>query len=224
MQPDFWHDRWQSGVIGFHRTQVNPHLLEFWPGIAKPPAQVLVPLCGKSLDLLWLSRQGYQVLGVELSELAVQAFFSEAGLQPLRRTQGAFECWQAGNIRILCGDFFALTANDVSGCSLIYDRAALIALPQDMRIGYARRLLQVCPSASMLLEVLDYPQQQMQGPPFSVSVQELAMLFQGVEMRLLQEQDILSQEPKLRDRGVNNLVERVYALAWSAQDDKLCAN
>jgi thiopurine S-methyltransferase len=226
VQRDFWIERWQNGEIGFHCSEVNANLPRFWASLNAPaPGQVLVPLCGKSLDMHWLSRQGYDVLGVELSEKAVAAFFSEAGLQPHHSRQGSFECWQAGNIRILCGDFFDLTAKDVSACSLIYDRAALIALPQGMRLRYAAHMLQLFahPVQAMLV-VLNYPQNEISGPPFSVPHEELVYLFPNAEIRMLHEQDVLAQEPKLRNRGVSSLLERVYAVAWPAHDDELCAN
>jgi thiopurine S-methyltransferase len=216
MQHDFWIERWQNGEIGFHCNEVNPNLSRFWPTLnAHPPGQVLVPLCGKSLDMHWFSRQGYDVLGVEVSELAVAAFFAEAGVQPLRSKQGRFKCWQAGNIRILCGDFFDLTADDVADCNLIYDRAALIALPQNMHVQYVAHLQKIFnrPTQAMLV-VLDYPQHEMRGPPFSVNQEEVVALYQDAEISLLHEKQILQQEPRLQSKGLTSLFERVYALSW----------
>jgi thiopurine S-methyltransferase len=170
--------------------------------------------------MLWLSRQGYQVLGVELSELAVQSFFAEAKLQPSRSKQGRFECWQAENIRILCGDFFDLDADDVAACNLIYDRAALIALPENLRNEYAAHLRRLFMRPTQgLLVVLSYPQHELPGPPFAVNAEEVAALYRGAEIRLLHERDILAQEPRFRNQGVTNLFERVYALAWAGSED-----
>jgi thiopurine S-methyltransferase len=226
VQRNFWIERWQNGEIGFHCSEVNPNLPRFWTSLNAPaPGQVLVPLCGKSLDMHWLSRQGYAVLGVELSETAVAAFFSEAKLRPERSRQGRFECWQAGNIRILCGDFFDLTAQDVDACNLIYDRAALIALPETMRVRYAAHIRHLFAyGVKAMMVVLEYPQNEMSGPPFCVAHEELVALFRDAEIRMLHEQDVLAQEPKLRNRGITSLLERVYAVVLPAHDDKLCAN
>jgi thiopurine S-methyltransferase len=221
MQTDFWLERWQNGVIGFHLNAINPNLLQFWPGMkARLPAQVFIPLCGKSLDIHWLSQQGYGVLGVELSEAAVQAFFTEAGLQPSRSKHGLFESWQSGNIRILCGDFFDLTLEDIADSKLIYDRAALIALPEDMRARYVAHLQQLfIQPTQCLLVVMNYPQYEMQGPPFSIADEEIAELYRGADIHLLHETDILSQEPRFRNKGVSRLSERVYILTWTAEGD-----
>jgi thiopurine S-methyltransferase len=221
VHPDFWLDRWQTGEIGFHLNQTNANLLKFWSGLnVKPPAQVFVPLCGKSLDMHWLSQQGYQIVGVELSVLAVSAFFAEANLQPSRSKHGRFECWQAGNIRILCGDFFDLGVDDVAGCNFIYDRAALIALPESLRILYVEHLRRIFTHRTQgMLVVLNYPQHEMRGPPFSVAHEEVIALYRGVEIRLLHEQDILLQESRMRNKGVTSLFERVYSLVWTEEQD-----
>lgn len=134
MQPEFWYKKWDSNQIGFHQAEANPYLQRYWPELAiAPSARVLVPLCGKSLDLLWLAGQGHQVLGVELAEKAVEEFFSEHQLQPQISEQGAFKVYRTVAFELWCGDFFALTAEDVAGCTALYDRAALIALPDAMR-------------------------------------------------------------------------------------------
>src|ERR1700739_935957 len=114
MQPEFWHKKWESNQIGFHQPEVNPYLQRHWPDLAIPAqSRVLVPLCGKSLDLLWLAGRGHRVLGVELSQRAVEDFFREQQLQPQISEEGGFEVYRAGAIELRCGDFFALSANDV---------------------------------------------------------------------------------------------------------------
>jgi len=107
MQPEFWHKKWESNQIGFHQPEVNPYLQRHWPDLAIPAqARVLVPLCGKSLDLLWLAGRGHRVLGVELSEKAVEDFFREQQLQPQVSEQGDFKVYRADAIELWCGDFF----------------------------------------------------------------------------------------------------------------------
>jgi thiopurine S-methyltransferase len=115
MQPEFWHKRWASNQIGFHLPEVNPHLQRFWPALGlEEGARVLVPLCGKSLDLLWLAHKGHEVLGIELSEKAVEDFFAEHQFDPDISEQGPFKVYRAGSIELWCGDFFELTAGDVA--------------------------------------------------------------------------------------------------------------
>src|SRR5471032_1332049 len=160
MEPDFWHQRWAQDQIGFHLSEVNPWLRQFWPVIqAKSQARVLVPLCGKSLDLAWLASEGHAVLGVELSHKAVEEFFKGQGVEPIVRQQGRFTVYRHDSIELWCGDFFALTADDAQHCSALYDRAALIALPPHMRQRYTEHLARILPGDCQgLLTTLDYDQ------------------------------------------------------------------
>jgi thiopurine S-methyltransferase len=216
MQPEFWHKKWASNQIGFHLPQVNPYLQRHWPELAIPArARVLVPLCGKSLDLLWLAGQGHQVLGIELSQTAVEDFFSEQQLAPEVSDAGAFKVYRAGAIELWCGDFFALTARDVADCAALYDRAALIALPPPMRERYGAHLQQILPAELRgLLITLDYDQAQLPGPPFAVEDDEVQRSL-GCFWRLhmLQEQDVLGESWKFLRAGVARLVERVYRIS-----------
>ena len=216
MQPEFWHKKWASNQIGFHLPQVNPYLQRHWPELAIPArARVLVPLCGKSLDLLWLAGQGHQVLGIELSQTAVEDFFSEQQLAPEVSDAGAFKVYRAGAIELWCGDFFALTARDVADCAALYDRAALIALPPPMRERYGAHLQQILPAELRgLLITLDYDQAQLPGPPFAVEDDEVRRSW-GCFWRLhmLQEQDVLGESWKFLRAGVTRLVERVYRIS-----------
>ncbi|WP_260955131.1 thiopurine S-methyltransferase [Pseudomonas citri] len=215
MEPEFWHKRWSTNQIGFHSSEVNPYLQRFWPrlGLAAG-ARVLVPLCGKSLDLLWLAHQGYSVLGVELSEKAAADFFHEHQLEPSVSEEGAFKVFRAGPIEIRCGDFFALDAKDVADCLAFYDRAALIALPVPMRERYVAHLQKILPDCVGLLITLDYNQAEMPGPPFSVADDEVQRLL-GDHWRLdvLQEQDVLGESWKFLQAGVKRLDERVYRVS-----------
>ncbi len=186
MDAAFWHRRWHKAETAFHQTEVNPWLQRYFPPLLDGPARVLVPLCGKSLDMLWLVARGCQVLGVELSEIAVQAFFDEQGLEPEICQQGAFQRYRAGALEIWCGDFFALTAADLAHCTHLYDRAALVALPPEMRRRYAAHLALLPAGCRGLLITLDYPQQQMEGPPFAVPEPEIRQLLAGWAPELLE--------------------------------------
>lgn len=218
MQPDFWHERWKNNQIGFHQAEINLHLQQFWPSLAiAPGSRVFVPLCGKSGDMLWLRAQGYQVVGVELSPLAVRAFFAENSLQSKAVAHDRFDVLEADGIRLYCGDFFDLAAQDLAGVSAVYDRASLIALPPEMRPAYARHMRQLlAPGARTLLVAFEYPQQEMQGPPFSVQEAEVRALYEGgCRIELLRSLDILEQESRFRDKGVSRLQEKVYALTYN---------
>lgn len=216
MQPDFWLERWHNGQIGFHRSDVMPLLQTHWPALDVPAgSRVLVPLCGKSLDMVWLAEQGYRVLGVELSEKAVEEFFQEQRLTAQVSQRGNFKVYQADAIELWCGDFFQLRRADVAGCTALYDRAALIALPPPMRERYVAHLQAIAPQVQDgLLISLDYEQALKAGPPFAVSDDEVRGLL-GVRWRLsvLEQRDILAESPKFAQDGVTRLEERVYQLA-----------
>ncbi|VVP88506.1 Thiopurine S-methyltransferase [Pseudomonas fluorescens] len=213
MQPEFWHKKWASGQIGFHLPEVNPYLQRHWAAPAS--ARVLVPLCGKSLDLAWLAGRGHRVLGIELSEKAVENFFSEHQVQPQISEKGAFKVYRSDAFELWCGDFFALTASDVADCTALYDRAALIALPAPMRERYAAHLQRILPQGVQgLLITLDYDQAQIPGPPFAVGDDEVQRLLGGVwQVEVLEEQDVLSESGKFLQAGVTRLEERVYRIS-----------
>jgi thiopurine S-methyltransferase len=217
MHSDFWLDKWQRGETGFHQDEVNPYLARHQ---LRPEAQgkVFVPLCGKSLDLWWMRRQGHEVLGVELSELAVQAFFAEAGQQPAVTQNGRFVCHEAEGVALWCGNFFDLTPIDVAGCTAVYDRASLIALPPQMRESYARHLCGLFPDGrQVLLITLDYDQREMSGPPFAVTDAEVRELYANGLVELLESRDVLAENDRIRQRGISRLHENVYRI-------ELCAN
>jgi len=215
MEQAFWQQRWQQNQIGFHLDRVNPHLVTHWGDLKLPAGStVLVPLCGKSLDLLWLANQGYAVIGVECSELAVQAFFDEQKLSYQQGDYRGFRVFKAGNINILQGDYFDLDQELLADVSAVYDRASLVAMPEDMRENYVQKLLQCLPSSSQIMLVtLDYNQQQMAGPPFAVPEQEVTELYaQRYQIKRLYQQDILAAEQRFRERGLDYLVETVFHL------------
>lgn len=215
MEQDYWLTRWQQGEIGFHQDDINPYLRQYWHELNLPQgSEVFVPLCGKSRDMLWLRDQRQKVLGVELSDLAVQTFFSEHALVPERIRAGSFVRYRADDIAICCGNFFDLGREDMTGVQAVYDRASLVALPPAMRQRYADHLLQILPSGTQILLIaFDYPQAEMTGPPFAVTPGEVAALYQPhAEIRLLAELDVLAHNPRFQDRGLSQIRESIFLL------------
>jgi len=215
MHAEFWLERWREGRTHFHQEKVTPLLQKYWPMLALPTAsQVLVPLAGKSLDMLWLAAQGHRVLGVELSQLAVEQFFSENHLQAQKHVHpyGVHYCCE--NIEIICGDIFALDAQVLANCLGVYDRAALIALPAAMRAQYMRHVYgQLADQYRGILITLDYPQAQMDGPPFSVDDAEVQILSAPhSEALILDRRAILDKEPKFVERGMTRLDTVLYKM------------
>jgi thiopurine S-methyltransferase len=215
MDPDFWLQRWHENKIGFHQGRPTPLLVEHWSSIGVAPgAKVFVPLAGKSLDLLWFASQGYRVLGVELSQLAVEQFFAEHGLTPETRESRYGRHYRAGDVELVCGDAFALDAPALAGCDAVFDRAALIALPPAMRPRYASELHARLPQGCRgLLITLEYPPDQKQGPPFTVPEAEVRELYgRDWDVEVLERRDILAQQPGFQAEGVSALDTVVYGL------------
>lgn len=215
MDPDFWHRRWEQNQIAFHQAEPNALLRRFWPQIRPlSGAPVFVPLCGKSPDLVWLAEHGHRVLGIELSPVAVADFFSENGLNPERSHDGRFERWMVDRYLLLCGDFFALRRKDLVDVGAVYDRAALIAFPQSTRRRYVDHLLAtLSEGVSICLVTVEYDQEQMDGPPFSVLETEVRELFaEHGDIGLLQAQDALARSKRFRDKGLSWMTEKIYLL------------
>ena len=179
MHPDFWHQRWADNQIGFHQDAPTPLMLKHWPALGVPAgAQVFVPLAGKSRDMAWLAAQGYRVLGVELSRLAVEQFFAEHALVAETEDTRYGTHYRAGGIELIVGDAFGLDADALRDCAAVLDRAALIALPPDLRKRYAGELHAQLPAGCRgLLITLEYPQDEREGPPFAVAEDEVHTLY-----------------------------------------------
>lgn len=174
-----WQQCWRDNDTQFHQKTVNSALIRFWAtlGLA-PDDRIFMPLCGKSLDLLWLASQGHRVVGVELSPIAVRAFFKASRMQPARRKQGKFTLWQSGRIDILCGDLFDLTADDLGNVAAIFDRASLTALPEDIRHAYLAQLRKIVPAACkiLLLTTEEPDSDETQDQPFAIA-DEISSLY-----------------------------------------------
>jgi thiopurine S-methyltransferase len=189
--------------------------VDYWtPLQLEPQSRVFVPLCGKTLDMIWLLDQGHTVIGNEISQLAVEAFFRENRLTPAIRQQAAYTSWSCDRMEILCGDFFDLVPTDIGRIDALYDRAALIALPPGQRARYVARITQLLkPQTPCLLVTLDYEQGKMSGPPFAVSADEVRRLYQeGFSIEQLAHTDVLDDQPRFREKGLDAMRESVYRL------------
>lgn len=215
MQPEFWHDRWRSGQIGFHQAAPDRNLLAHFPDLKLAAgARVFVPLCGKSLDLLWLREQGYAVTGIEISPIALEAFCAEHGILARRTRIGVFHLYEAPHLRLLEGDFFALTPERLGPIDAVYDRAAAIAFDAAQRPAYVERLASLlAPGTRMLLITVEYPQAEMPGPPFSLEHAEVGRLYgPHFEIREIAREDRLAHETRARTRGITAWHEVSYFL------------
>jgi thiopurine S-methyltransferase len=215
LQPDFWHKRWQVGQIGFHQSAVDRHLSAHWPDLGLPSdSRVFVPLCGKSLDLLWLQERHQLVTGVELSAVALESFCMEHGVPARRRILEHFDAYEVPRLRLYRGDFFALTPALLGAVSAVFDRAALISWAPELRAAYVAHITALTgPGTQTLLVTTEYAQSQMAGPPFSVGADEVDRLYaRGHAIELLSREGVLANEPRLRARGLTRLHEVCYRL------------
>lgn len=215
MESDFWLARWRTGDIGFHQPDGNELLKKYWPALELPKAAtVFVPLAGKSVDMHWLTAQGHRVVGVELSELAVDQFFADAALVPDESRNARVTIKSSGRHKMLCGDFFELDPVDLDGAIAAYDRAALIALPAELRRRYAEKVASLLPAdAVALLISIDYPAGEIEGPPFPVPPAEIKKLFgDAFHIEQVESRDGLERSANLKARGVTRLEESAYLL------------
>lgn len=178
MEHNYWLSRWQKGEIGFDQEQVNKHLINYWSELdVAQGANVFVPLCGKSIDVHWLWHQGFDVMGAELSETAVQQLFAALDLKPKVTQLDSHKCYHAERLTIYVGDIFQLPPEPFSACQGIYDRGALVALNYDLRTRYASLLRSLCPQAKHLLVTVQYAQPEPNSTPQSISAEEVNRLY-----------------------------------------------
>lgn len=225
MDAEFWLQRWREGRTGWHRDAVMPLLEQHWPALnVARDARVLVPLCGKTLDMLWLAEQGLRVRGVELSPLAVEAFLAEHQLHARARSGNdgtRYEVTNApdgGAIEIINGDAFAVDAATYAECTAFYDRAASIAFPAALRERLANEVYAHLPAGSRgLLITLEYPPTQKEGPPFPIDAAEVERLYaRDWLIEQVDRRDILASQPGFAAEGVTALHTAVYTLTRRA--------
>ncbi len=215
MYDEYWQKKWESNEIGFHQANPNPLLNRYFETLdLQPGSRVFVPLCGKSMDMLWLAQQGYQVVGVELSTIACRAFFEEHAI-PFTVTQlEHFTLYHSAKITLLEGDLFHVSKDLLGQIDAVFDRAALVALPQATRRRYADFLMDLLPpNLRMLLVAFTYDQQAMQGPPFSVDSHEVAELYGAkFHIEVLFNEAVPKISPHLQAKGLTWASEQAYCL------------
>ena len=208
MEQQFWLERWEQGQIGFHQSEVHPELVAHADRfLGGGPRDVLVPLCGKTVDLTWLARRGHAVTGVELAEAACKQFHDESGITPTMDIVGAHRVYRSEGLAFVLGDWFTWRGR----YDRVWDRAAMVALPPSMRAAYVAHLKSLAPGGVLLLSTFTYDTRISGGPPFSIEPDEVERAYPGVT--LLREADVLAQMPAMRARGHQRFVERT----WMAQ-------
>jgi thiopurine S-methyltransferase len=220
MEREYWLNRWIENRTGFHVKGVNPLLERFWPQVAPSGSgRALVPLCGKSEDLRWLAERSHEVVGVDLSPLAARAFFEEQGIACAEQPEPPFTVFRGEHIIYYAGDILDFTTEIGGQFDVIYDRAALIALPPTIRPTYARHVqsLMAVEGRGLLIS-LEYDTSRMEGPPFSVPEDEVRPLFSSFQVDKLHEYDCLDDEPRFKERGVRWMKEVVYGFTPTRVD------
>lgn len=209
MDANFWHERWANNEIGFHQSEANPLLVENFNALSLPVgSRIFLPLCGKTLDIGWLLGQGYRIAGAELSELAVGQLFSELSITPKITERGPIKHYRADTIDIFAGDIFELPDNLLGPVDAVYDRAALVALPETLRQQYTTHLTAITQQAPQLLICFEYDQSQLSGPPFSISAEEVRRHYAAIYQLSLVKSVELAGEFK----GLHGVKEHVWLL------------
>ncbi|WP_133127748.1 thiopurine S-methyltransferase [Legionella nagasakiensis] len=215
MNKQYWQQRWQCNEIGFNQLQPNLLMQRYFPKLnLKPGDRVFVPLCGKSIDMIWLVNQGYKVIGVELSEQACKTFFNEHKIRYKMTEMYDFSVYNSDEITLFGGDFFKLNKMLLGKIDAIYDRAALIALPQELRKLYSEQLAKLLePDSKVLLVTTFYDQNEMQGPPFSVNEIEVDELFKNnFDITQAYSKAVKDIPEHLKAKGLKHANEQVYSL------------
>ncbi|MEJ2141966.1 MAG: thiopurine S-methyltransferase [Gammaproteobacteria bacterium] len=212
-----WLQMWRNKQTDdFHQILVNKHLVRFWPALNIPHGKkIFVPLCGKSLDILWLAEQGYKVIGVELSPIAVKAFFKENHLQPVKRKLADFSLWTHGNISILCGNYFALNKSILGQIDTVYDRAALTALPKDIRSLYVSHLHTIVSETTniFLLTIEDTADNRHLNFSEQVDAELISLYASDFEIELKHVESVVEDQVSTSPPATQHVTYKVYHLS-----------
>jgi len=205
-----WVARWREGRTGWHEASGNALLKRYWPDLPDG-ISVLVPLCGKSADLLWLAGRGYAVTGVELSEVAVHGLFADNGLDYTVTECDGLPCYRAIDLplTVCCGDFFEWRGGPFDA---LYDRGALVAVDPSDRPRYVDHVKKsLRPDAFRMVITLEYDQRRAAGPPWSVPASEMLAHWPDLK-RAFEHDDLANCPPKFREAGLSEMLE----VAWTS--------
>lgn len=214
-----WLQCWRDRQTDFHQKAVNQLLAGFWPSLdLAKGSRVFVPLCGKSLDMIWLAQQGHEVIGVELSPIAVRAFFLENNLQAVQRQVDKFTLWQHGRLSILCGDYFSLSEGDLGQIDTVYDRAALTALPEDIRKLYVAHLKRIVAETTniFLLTTEDTEESEPPSQAFGVAEEIKTLYSEDFKIDLTHVESVFEVDPELPAKPPQRTEYKVYRLSTRA--------
>jgi thiopurine S-methyltransferase len=216
MELSYWQSRWQKGNTGWHMDTVYPPLPHLWNQIGmNSDTRVLVPLCGKSLDLLWLTDHCDTVTGVDISPKALQHVMQKHSESFIKDTSHGFTIYRSDSLVLWEGDFAKLPSDQIPPQNLIYDKASIIALPPEKRQRHAEKMIELSSfNTQILIQIFEYDQNEMNGPPFSVEEQELKRLFGNqFKLKCLHEQSKLEELQKFKQRGLSShLIEKIFHL------------
>lgn len=192
MNPDYWHKSWQENKTAWYQKKANPFLVRYFQELSLPKnSRIFVPLCGNSIDIVWLLSQGYKVVGIDLSEIAIRQLFQELSVEAKASPIAKLTHYAATDIDIFVGNIFDLSKDLIGTVDAIYDRAALVALPEDMRREYRAHLLEITARAPQLLLTFSYDQNLMDGPPFSIDKEKVHQHYQeNYNLKFLESADV----------------------------------
>lgn len=209
MEKSFWDERWSQGQIGFHLADANPRLVAHVSKLGTA-GRVLVPLCGKTLDMSFLVAAGFDVVGIEFVEVAARSYFAEAGVQPLRVEQDGFVGYHHGKVTIWVADVLMITPQVIGHVDAIYDRAAVVALPEDLRTQYGSKLASFCQAGARLL-LVSFEHDLASGPPFSVDPEDVQRLFgASFSLGLVERVNTIDESSRWKERGATRVAEAVW--------------
>lgn len=212
MNKEFWLNKWKVKQIGFHRFDINPMLIDFYDQLnLKAGDSIFVPLCGKSLDMLWLAKKGLNVIGIELSDIAIKEFFKENNLAYKIEYEFGMRIYKSEKIVIFQGDIFDLKSEKLGKVDAIYDRAATVALPFEMRVNYLKKLDTFMTKKNILMILFEYDQYLLDGPPFSVSESFIRNFYSNKNINKVKVNEKFDKSSKFTDLKTK-AYEKVYII------------
>lgn len=197
-----WSRIWRDGTPAFHLNDVHPfarHLL----GVARLPAdhalQVLLPMCGKSVDLLYFAKAGAYTVGVEFSKEAISQFSNE--ITPLRApTASSHNAMEYSNLHIWQGDMLRFASQEKF--HLIFDRGGVTVLDQRQAVQYARLMRSLIDDTGVMgLELLHATENDQALPDQRYSLQSIAKIFDEFSVQIHHQEDVTHSRPDVQPPG-----------------------